>query len=58
MEGVRAQIVDKDRNPRWTPATLAEVTVTDVERFFAPLGARELGLAGLGIAGGPDGPAA
>ncbi|MFG2307324.1 enoyl-CoA hydratase/isomerase family protein [Streptomyces sp. NPDC048566] len=58
VEGVRAQIVDKDRNPRWTPATLAEVTVTDVERFFAPLGARELGLAGLGIAGGPDGPAA
>ncbi|GAB7105015.1 enoyl-CoA hydratase/isomerase family protein [Streptomyces phaeofaciens JCM 4814] len=45
VEGVRAQVVDKDRNPRWSPATLAEVTDADVERFFAPLGARELGLA-------------
>ncbi|MBW1595649.1 enoyl-CoA hydratase/isomerase family protein [Streptomyces sp. JJ38] len=46
VEGVRAQIIDKDRNPRWSPATLAEVTETDVQRFFAPPGARELGLGG------------
>ncbi|QJT05896.1 enoyl-CoA hydratase/isomerase family protein [Streptomyces asoensis] len=45
VEGIRAQVVDKDRDPRWSPATLAEVTTADVERFFAPLGARELGLA-------------
>ncbi|POX37458.1 3-hydroxyisobutyryl-CoA hydrolase [Streptomyces sp. Ru73] len=44
VEGIRAQVVDKDRAPRWSPATLAGVTDADVERFFAPLGARELGL--------------
>ncbi|WP_329376864.1 enoyl-CoA hydratase/isomerase family protein [Streptomyces sp. NBC_01351] len=43
VEGIRAQVVDKDRNPRWSPARLEEVTAADVERFFAPLGAgREL----------------
>ncbi len=36
IEGIRAQIVDKDRNPRWTPATLAEVDDAAVEAFFAP----------------------
>jgi enoyl-CoA hydratase len=43
-EGIRAQVVDKDRNPRWKPASLAEVTPADVERYFAPLGDRELHL--------------
>ncbi|MFJ4210827.1 enoyl-CoA hydratase/isomerase family protein [Paenarthrobacter sp. NPDC089675] len=43
-EGIRAQVVDKDRNPQWKPATLAEVTESDVESYFAPLGERELGL--------------
>ncbi|MEU8828102.1 enoyl-CoA hydratase/isomerase family protein [Streptomyces sp. NPDC048636] len=45
VEGIRAQLVDKDRRPRWSPATLAEVTDGDVAAFFAPLGERELGLA-------------
>lgn len=45
VEGIRAQVIDKDRTPRWTPATLAEVTDDDVDRFFAPLGDRELTLA-------------
>ncbi|WP_247614056.1 enoyl-CoA hydratase/isomerase family protein [Streptomyces tagetis] len=45
VEGIRAQVVDKDRAPRWSPPTLAEVTDADVERYFAPLGERELGLA-------------
>ncbi|MFD4787233.1 enoyl-CoA hydratase/isomerase family protein [Streptomyces sp. NPDC058459] len=49
VEGVRAQIIDKDRSPRWSPATLAEVS--GVERFFAPLGERELGL-GAGLHSG------
>ncbi|MFI9202266.1 enoyl-CoA hydratase/isomerase family protein [Streptomyces sp. NPDC053048] len=44
VEGIRAQVVDKDRTPRWSPATLAEVTDEDVARFFAPLGERELSL--------------
>ncbi len=43
-EGIRAQVVDKDRNPQWKPASLAEVTPADVERYFAPLGDRELHL--------------
>ncbi|MFI5617189.1 enoyl-CoA hydratase/isomerase family protein [Streptomyces sp. NPDC051567] len=45
VEGIRAQVVDKDRSPRWTPPTLAEVTDEDVARYFAPLGDRELSLA-------------
>ncbi|MDH6136283.1 enoyl-CoA hydratase [Kitasatospora sp. MAA4] len=45
VEGVRAQVVDKDRNPRWSPATLAEVSPAEVERHFAELGEAELGLA-------------
>jgi enoyl-CoA hydratase len=43
-EGIRAQVVDKDRNPQWKPPTLAEVREADVEGYFAPLGERELGL--------------
>ncbi|SEL15239.1 enoyl-CoA hydratase/isomerase family protein [Streptacidiphilus jiangxiensis] len=44
-EGIRAQVVDKDRTPRWNPPTLAAVTDEAVARFFAPLGDAELGLA-------------
>jgi enoyl-CoA hydratase len=36
-EGVRAVIVDKDNAPKWHPATLAEVGVADVARYFAPV---------------------
>lgn len=38
-EGIRAQIIDKDRRPRWRPASLAEVTAAQVNEFFSPLGA-------------------
>ncbi len=37
VEGFRAQIIDKDRNPKWSPATLAAVTAADVEAYFAPV---------------------
>jgi enoyl-CoA hydratase len=36
IEGIRAQLVDKDRNPKWEPATLAEISAADVEAYFAP----------------------
>jgi enoyl-CoA hydratase len=36
-EGIRAQIIDKDRNPRWAPAQLADVGRGEVLSFFDPL---------------------
>ncbi|HTY27200.1 MAG TPA: enoyl-CoA hydratase/isomerase family protein [Mycobacterium sp.] len=36
VEGIRAQIIDKDRNPKWSPPSLAAVTEQDVEEYFAP----------------------
>jgi enoyl-CoA hydratase/carnithine racemase len=36
FEGVRAQLVDKDRNPKWSPPTLAEVSDAALDRYFAP----------------------
>lgn len=44
-EGIRAAVVDKDRKPRWQPATLAEVAQADIDHIFESLGDRELGLA-------------
>ena len=37
LEGVRAVIVDKDSAPRWSPADLAGVMPSALDRFFAPL---------------------
>ncbi|MGV1988257.1 enoyl-CoA hydratase/isomerase family protein [Agrobacterium sp. 22-221-1] len=34
-EGVRAALVDKDRNPRWQPARLEEVREEDIAPYFA-----------------------
>jgi enoyl-CoA hydratase len=35
-EGVRAAVIDKDRNPQWRPARLADVTAADVDAYFQP----------------------
>ncbi|WP_103502518.1 enoyl-CoA hydratase/isomerase family protein [Streptomyces sp. SM14] len=42
VEGVRAQVIDKDRDPKWSPATLEEVHEADVARYFAARPGREL----------------
>jgi len=41
-EGIRAAVIDKDRTPKWSPATVAEVTPEMVGAYFAPRGEDEL----------------
>lgn len=36
-EGVRAQIIDKDRSPVWKPAELSDIDSAEIDRYFAPL---------------------
>ncbi|WP_123023136.1 enoyl-CoA hydratase/isomerase family protein [Mycolicibacterium stellerae] len=36
VEGIRAQVIDKDRNPKWSPPSLAAVTRADIDAYFAP----------------------
>jgi enoyl-CoA hydratase len=35
VEGIRAQLVDKDRTPKWSPSTLALCSEDAVEAYFA-----------------------
>lgn len=37
IEGVRALIIDKDKQPRWNPATVAELSSARVDQFFEGL---------------------
>ena len=41
-EGVRAAVIDKDRNPRWSPSRIEDVTPEMVAPYFADIGADEL----------------
>ncbi|AZI59457.1 enoyl-CoA hydratase/isomerase family protein [Nakamurella antarctica] len=34
-EGIRAQVIDKDRSPQWRPAALSDVSAADVDGYFA-----------------------
>jgi enoyl-CoA hydratase len=42
IEGIRAAIVDKDRNPAWRPDTIEGVTAEIVDRHFRSVGELEL----------------
>ncbi|MCI5076136.1 enoyl-CoA hydratase/isomerase family protein [Oricola sp.] len=44
LEGVRAQIIEKDRDPKWRIARLDDVTPAQVDAMLAPLGDDELTL--------------
>lgn len=44
LEGIRAQIIDKDRNPKWKHASLEDVSSIEVTRMLLPLGADALKL--------------
>ncbi len=35
VEGIRAQVIDKDRRPRWSPPTIEQVTPQVVAGYFA-----------------------
>jgi enoyl-CoA hydratase len=41
-EGVRAAVIDKDRNPRWSPPRIGDVTLEMMAPYFAEIGDDEL----------------
>lgn len=40
-EGVRAAVIDKDRNPKWSPARIEDVTAEMIAPYFAEIGTDE-----------------
>jgi len=41
-EGIRAAVIDKDKSPKWQPATLEDVTPSMIDAYFVPRGTDEL----------------
>jgi enoyl-CoA hydratase len=41
-EGIRAAVIDKDRQPKWSPARLEDVTPAMIDAYFVPRGVDEL----------------
>jgi enoyl-CoA hydratase len=41
-EGVRAAVIDKDRNPKWSPPRIEDVTPAMIAPYFAEIGPDEL----------------
>src|SRR6185437_15488322 len=41
-EGVRAAVIDKDRNPKWSPPEIEDMTPEMLAPYFAEIGADEL----------------
>jgi enoyl-CoA hydratase/carnithine racemase len=49
-EGIRALLIDKDKQPKWNPSTLSEATEDWVEKFFTlPFAAEQHPLYRLGL---------
>lgn len=44
LEGIRAAVIDKDRNPRWARPTLSDIRVADIDFMLAPLPSGDLKL--------------
>ena len=36
-EGVRAQVIDKDKSPRWQPSELADISNESLDAIFSPM---------------------
>src|SRR3979411_2091640 len=41
-EGIRAAVIDKDRNPKWSPSRIEDVTPEIVAPYLAEIGSDEL----------------
>ena len=45
LEGIRAAVIDKDRDPKWAKPTLADVSEADVAFMLSSLGDLDLDFA-------------